>query len=300
MLKLIILGTGTVTKKVVERCLETKQICLLGCIPDESVDKESIEKYIQYVSDLGIEVLELSNESLQKADLIFSPEYRKIIPSEFTRKYSFVNCHGGILPYYRGFAANAWAIMNGSNEIGYTFHEVNEKLDDGKIYFVDRIPLKETQTYSDVHDEMVRRIVENAPKVLLDIYEKKIEGFTQIGKRIYCNRFSPKMGEIKDFNVEAEYIYRLYRCMAKPLGTGIYFNYKGSRYNVDKVDLGKNREVDDYIGIPGKIVNIENEELWIKTQDNVIIFSGITDEKRNSVKIDDCFRNGNQLGVFNL
>lgn len=295
MLNLLILGTGSVTLGVVAQCLADEEIHVVGVIPDGSVDPESNAQFAEKVKQLNVPVLDFCEESFQEADMIFSPEYRKIVPGEYTRKYKFINCHGGILPYYRGFAANAWAIMNGSDEIGYSFHEVNEKLDDGVIYFVDRIKLLPEQTYADVHHEMVQRIIMNAPVVLKEVHQGSQTGVKQTGKRIYCTRFSPEMGNISDFHVPSDYIYRLYKCMAKPLGTGLYFMFKGTRYNVDRVALGSAYDIDDYIGIPGKIVNIEDNALWVKTQDNVIVFSAITDETGNPVDVYRVFRNGNKL-----
>lgn len=295
MLNLVILGTGSVTLGVIEKCLADKEINVVGVVTDNSISQEENASFVAKVMQLNVPILEFSEETFQQANIIFSPEYRRIIPREYAKKYRFINCHGGILPYYRGFAANAWAIMNGSDEIGYSFHEVNEKLDDGVIYFVDRIKLAPTQTYADVHHEMVRRIIMNAPVVLKEVHQGSRTGIKQVGKRIYCTRFSPAMGNISDFNVPSNYIYRLYKCMAKPLGTGLYFLFKGSRYNIDHVTMGSAFDIDDYIGVPGKIVNIENGALWVKTQDNVIVFSGITDEVGNSVDVHRVFRNGNQL-----
>lgn len=295
MLNLIILGTGSVTLGVIKQCLTDKDIHVVGVVADSSVSQEDSTAFIAEVAQLNVPILDFSEETFQQTDIIFSPEYRKIIPGQYTRKYRFINCHGGILPYYRGFAANAWAIMNGADEIGYSFHEVNEKLDDGVIYFVDRIELEPSQTYADVHPEMMRRIIANAPVVLKEIFRGERPGVKQRGKRIYCTRFSPEMGNIHDFHVKASHIYRLHKCMAKPLGTGLYFLFKGTRYNINCVTLGSTRNVDDYIGIPGKIVNIENYELWVKTEDNVIIFSEITDEAGSPVEVERIFKNGNKL-----
>lgn len=295
MLRLIILGTGNVSFRVIKRCLQNNEIQLIGAIPDVSVNEEILTLYQKNVAELGVPLMQLCEENLKKVDLIFMPEYRQVLPRFLTEKYHFVNCHGGILPYYRGFAANAWAIMNGSDEIGYSFHRVNEKLDDGVIYFVDRIKMSPEETYSDVHERMVESIVEHAPYILQEIYQGKRKGVQQEGKRIYCNRFSPKMGNITNFDVDAQYILRLHKCMAKPLGTGLYFNYKGKRYNINKLDLGQNRDIDNYIGIPGKVVNIENNELWIKTKDNVVIITELTNENGETIRVDEHFKNGNQL-----
>src|SRR5947207_4018340 len=39
-----------------------------------------------------------------------------------TSRLGFLNCHGGLLPRYRGNACLNWAILNGEKEIGVTVH----------------------------------------------------------------------------------------------------------------------------------------------------------------------------------
>lgn len=44
-----------------------------------------------------------------------------------------VNCHGALLPKYRGLMPSFWTLANGECEGGVSVHFVNEKLDDGPI-----------------------------------------------------------------------------------------------------------------------------------------------------------------------
>ncbi|MCS3855303.1 methionyl-tRNA formyltransferase [Salinibacter ruber] len=46
-----------------------------------------------------------------------------------------VNYHYSILPAYRGKFSLFWQWYNNADKIGFTFHEVNEKIDDGNIVF---------------------------------------------------------------------------------------------------------------------------------------------------------------------
>ena len=61
--------------------------------------------------------------------------------------------------------------------------------------------------------------------------------------------------------------------------------------------MGSNREICDYIGIPGKVVNIENNELWVKTKDNVIILGDICDINDNIVNLNAIFTIGCEIAV---
>jgi methionyl-tRNA formyltransferase len=44
-----------------------------------------------------------------------------------------VNCHGALLPKYRGLMPSFWTLANGETEGGTSVHFVNEKIDDGPI-----------------------------------------------------------------------------------------------------------------------------------------------------------------------
>ena len=298
-IRVLVLGTGTATKAFIARNNENEYIEIIGIILDQAVPEEGRIEFLRELNmllDEQIAVMSLSEEDLKKADIVFSPEYRRIIPKELTEQFCFVNCHGGILPKWRGFSANAWAIMNGETEIGFSLHRVRAGLDDGEIYYVKRINIDDEQTYADVHNYMLDSIVEDTPKVLFEIANRTIIGIKQPNEGFaYCNRFTQAMGNLKAFEDSSDYYVNLWRCMARPLGTGVWFEYKEKKYVVNKVESGKKYGVIDYRGIPGKVVNISERKLWVKTKDNVVILSDIFVD---GVRIDvlKLFKNGNQIG----
>lgn len=271
-MKLIIMSTGEVTLQIVKRLVLQDTIKLMGVVLDESVNKDYLRLFCEELKKIGVKVLPACDESFCSADAIFVCEYRKLIEANWVERYMFINCHAGILPKWRGFSANAWAIMNGENEIGYTFHRMDCEMDSGEIYYTKKMSIKKMETYADIHDKLLNSIIEDVLKVVPEIVSGKLEGHVQYGERCYGHKFRPEYGELKNFDIKAEYIYNLYRCMAKPLGTGLYFFYKGEKVEVKKVALGKEENVCDYLGIPGKVVNRDDKNrLWVKTRDNVVI-----------------------------
>lgn len=296
--KVIILGTGEATYRFIAKNYVSEHLDIMGVILDPSVCEKDRNHFVERLHDSvgnDLNVYAFSEENLKKCELIFSPEYRKIIPKRYTEKFLMINCHGGILPKWRGFAANAWAIMNGEKEIGYSIHRVSDKLDDGEIYFVKRISIEGEKTYADVHQEMVESISNDVPQVLYDIVRNNRKGVIQQGESFaYCTKFQPQMGNLSQFDKNAEYYVNLYKCMAKPLGTGIYFCHNGVRYDIGKIEHGKKYNSLNYIGTPGKIVNIEENKLWVKTQDNVIVLSDISSEGQE-IEVPIFFINGMSL-----
>lgn len=297
-IKVVVLGTGRATQAFIEKNMVNPYVEIIGLILDLSINKEERKVFVSELRKTirDIEILDFQKINFTHADIIFSSEYRKIIPAEITEKYLIVNCHGGLLPKWRGFAANAWAIMNGAEEIGYSIHRVREELDAGEIYYVKHIPILPEETYSDVHEIMIDSIVNDVPKVLYDIAMGNIQGQLQDGKEVaYCTRFHSAMGELKDFQNVSQYYVNLHRCMAKPLGTGIYFINKERKFTVNQVEHGKKYGVCNYMAVPGKIVNIIDNQLWVKTQDNIVVLSGIYLDGVK-IRVADFFRNGMDIG----
>lgn len=294
-MKTILLGTGDMTLRVLEEMLKDSRIDFMGVINDSSISESQIVYYNDKIEEMGGKILEYNEEVFASADIIFSCEYRKRIPLEFVKRYKFVNCHGGILPKYRGSSANAWAIMNGETEVGYTIHFMDERLDNGDILYVGRFPILEEQTYADVYEEIFGDMVSRICDVLVDSYTQKIVPIKQNSYGVYCSRFYPNLGDLRDFEKTSKDIYNLYRCMAKPHGSGVYFIHKEKKYYIGKMQLGKEFGIENYVGIPGKVVNCEGDSIWVKTQDNIVILSEIRNESGERIE-DGHFIIGNKFG----
>ena len=61
-----------------------------------------------------------------------------------------VNCHGALLPRYRGLMPSFWTLANGEREGGVSVHFVNEKLDDGPIVVQRRYRIHDHDSLEDV------------------------------------------------------------------------------------------------------------------------------------------------------
>lgn len=293
-MKLLILGSGELLLNLIDELDKYPEIELIG-VCNLGFRKNVTDWTKQELNVKNVHTFDLDLGALQRADMVLSFNCSVILPNEIVTNVNIINVHVGILPKYRGNSANTWAIMNGEKYIGFTIHKMVEMLDAGDIYHVEKIPIDSKSTYSDVYDELMTSIVEKTPAVILGIHEGEIHPQIQDEEFIYCTMFSKEMGNIRDFHVKSSYIRNLYRCMARPHGSGVYFFKNGDMYETRKVLLGKDCGVCDYVGIPGKIVNIYENMLWIKTEDNVIIFGDIVDTYGNAVDVPSVFKNGQKL-----
>ena len=275
---IVVLGTGNVVLEMIRLFQRREEILIRGVILDESSDVDVKERFKKDIGHLELECIQFEDLDTIQFDMVFTCEYRKIIPAHLVNKYLFINVHAGVLPKYRGSNANAWAIINGEKEIGYSIHQMNADIDAGKLFYVYKQHIDENQTYGDVHDELIRHMITMMPVNIIKILNGELKGEEQEEKYILCEHFRKSDGIIRDYNICSQYLYNLYRCFAKPLGTGIYFIYKKKHYEVGKVIMGIHYGVQDYVGFPGRIVNINKKEIWIKTKDNIICFGDLKEQ----------------------
>jgi len=66
------------------------------------------------------------------------------------------NLHGSLLPKYRGAAPINWAIINGETESGVTTFKLKHEIDTGNILFQQKVPIHETTTAGELHDELMK------------------------------------------------------------------------------------------------------------------------------------------------
>lgn len=293
--KIVIASTGNVTLQIIDNINKHTGLYIAGVIVDETVESEKLQWFYQEIEKRNLKIITFQDLVHINPAAVFACEYRKIIDPEWVNQYLFLNLHAGILPVYRGFNANAWAIINGSSEIGYTIHKMNESFDSGDIYYVYRMEIKECQTYGDVHGKLLNHMIENAGKILERILRGEITSSKQEGGYILCEHLRRQDGELKNFDVDSSYLYNLYRCFARPLGTGVYFFYRGHKYETRRVRCGTYYGVVDYIAFPGRIVNVTEDEIWIKTKNNVICFGEIFDSNEKAISTRN-FQIGSNLG----
>ena len=75
-----------------------------------------------------------------------------------------INCHGGLLPKYRGLMPSFWTLANGEREGGVTVHYVDGKIDNGPILLQRRYTIHPRDTL----EEVMARGKDLAAEALID------------------------------------------------------------------------------------------------------------------------------------
>ena len=84
----------------------------------------------------------------QRADVAIVLAYGRILPPAVLAAPArgCLNLHASILPRYRGAAPINWAIVRGETETGMSLMQMDEGLDTGPVFTVQRIPIGENET----------------------------------------------------------------------------------------------------------------------------------------------------------
>ncbi len=156
-------------------------------------------------------------ELLTKKTLIISPSNNYLFPAKIisNRNAKIINFHNALLPDLPGRNAPSWAIYEGKDYTGITWHYVAEDIDTGDIIVQKKCKISaDTKAY-----ELVAMQMKMAADAFIECYESVLTGTVQTRKQhIDANRKLYKSYEIPGggyFNLDdpPEKIYRLLRSM---------------------------------------------------------------------------------------
>lgn len=151
-----------------------------------------------------------------KPDIICSIYYRYIISNEVIEycKKRIFNLHPSILPNYRGCSSITWAIINGEEFTGFTYHYVDLGIDTGSIIIQKKIKI---QSF-DSQISLYYKVMIEALNYFNDAFEFVInnkKGIIQKEKANYYPRGVPYNGEISK-NWDKTKTERFIRAMIHP------------------------------------------------------------------------------------
>lgn len=122
-----------------KNCYTVKAVAKKYGVPvSEAVDVNS-EEFLAHLREKGVQfIVSISGTQL----------YRKKLREQ--TKYGIVNCHGALLPKYRGLMPSFWTLANNEQEGGTSVHFVDAKLDNGPIVVQRKYRIWSHDTLEDV------------------------------------------------------------------------------------------------------------------------------------------------------
>ena len=108
-------------------------------VPVQVAGDVNAESFRSMLRDEGVEfIVSISGTQL----------YRKALRQQ--TEFGIVNCHGALLPKYRGLMPSFWTLANGEKEGGVSVHYVDAKLDNGPIIVQKRYSIHPHDTLEDI------------------------------------------------------------------------------------------------------------------------------------------------------
>jgi len=126
--------------------------------------------------------------------------YGKILPKRLLDLPPFggVNVHGSVLPFYRGASPISAAIAAGEKETGVTIMKMDEKMDEGPVLAIKRIPVED----EDTTDTLSRRLSDLAAELIAPTMKLYLEGNLQPAPQDHSKASYTKILDREDGRVD--------------------------------------------------------------------------------------------------
>lgn len=230
-------------------------------------------------------------------DYLFSIDNFQLLSNEILRapRKLTINFHDGPLPAYAGSNVTAWAIINGEDKHGVTWHIATERADAGDILKQEIFPLSNNETTFSSNAKCLEISLKLFGELIDELSEGKLEPVKQdLSKRSFFPLWKrPNAGGTFDFTKSAEELFNLWR----GLNYGNYFNplCLPKIYLGDRVFLFERAKIIDEIphNIACSIIGFDENYLSIMTSTRVIKVENLYDLDGEKIKISDLFKKYN-------
>ena len=133
--------------------------------------------------------------------------FGRLIKPHVLDKVPMVNLHFSLLPRWRGAAPVERAILAGDTETGVCLMQLEEGLDTGPVYAVERVPIGSEETA----DELRARLVAIGTRMLVERLDGELGDPTpQVGEPSYAAKIAPDELRL-DWTQPAEHLHRVTR-----------------------------------------------------------------------------------------
>lgn len=203
-----------------------------GCKALELLLQEGHEVYVytheteNYIADLeglcikknvkySVERIEVDNLPFVP-DMICSIYYRWLIKQDIIDIVhgKIFNLHPALLPKYRGCSSITWAMINGEEECGFTFHYIDAGCDTGNIILQKSIKIEDFDTQLTLYNRVMFESMNYFLEVV-HLVDSGYEGKVQQGIATNYKRGCPMDGKIT-LQMDDEMKERFVRAMCYP------------------------------------------------------------------------------------
>lgn len=250
----------------------------------EAARKSMLRKFsnLKTAEDLNLQVNSKGNYILDplKNNVIIFAGYKPIVPNNVLLNNNCINIHYSLLPAYRGLHSVVWAILNDEDYLGLTIHQMSEYIDDGDIIHQFSLINDRVKTSSEYMGLLNDYIYCNLGDIISRYIKEQITPIPQ-NKKFASWVGRRNLDDCKiDFEKPISFQKRFFRALTKPYPLP-WVSSKGKKYIATQVDFYENKTKCHN----GRILNIDNEGIWVKCLDGYIIFREMRDESNNIIDL---------------
>jgi methionyl-tRNA formyltransferase len=276
-MRVVFIGTVQFSLKVLEKLLSIKANIVGVCTKKESFFNSDFADLVPLCENNEIPYIQTedinSNNNIKwikdlKPDIIFCFGWSSLINEELLMlpPMGIIGYHPSKLPMNRGRHPLIWALVLGLKESASTFFFMRKGVDDGDILSQEIFKIEYEDDAMSIYNKVINIALIQIEKFLPQLEQNKYLRTKQ--NHTISNTWRKRNiidGQI-DFKMNSYSIYNLVRALSKPY-IGAHINYKNQHISIWKVEeVVFNQSNIEY----GKIIEIENNTILIKTYDGAI------------------------------
>tara|TARA_B100002052_G_scaffold186518_1_gene169903 strand:+ start:6096 stop:6983 length:888 start_codon:yes stop_codon:yes gene_type:complete len=237
---------------------DLSDLALINKIPYKFVKSINDENILTWIKNLSPDVIYCFGWSeLIKNKLLSIP------------KYGIIGYHPAKLPQNRGRHPIIWALVLGLNETASTFFKMDASADSGDIISQEILQISKSDDAKRLYDKLTSLAKKQVNVFSKELIDKNITYSKQSNlKTNYWRKRDKNDGKI-NFSSNSKTIYNLVRALTKPY-VGAHLVYNNEEIKVWKCTIGPNKDSNLE---PGKILEVKNSKILIKTADKSILIT---------------------------
>ena len=213
-------------------------------------------------------------------DLILVVAYGLLLPKDILElpKFGCVNIHASLLPRWRGASPMEHAIMSGDENIGISYMEMSQGLDEGPVYEMHECPLEQNDTLSKVEEKFIQLSEKKLVSFLDNLESGTINHQAQDEtKATFSPKIDKRLLQIDWQGNSSTEIIRKINALSSKYGTHTFLG--GKRI---KIHRAQNFESD--VNLDPGYISIKDDQLVVFCKDaSAILIEQVQMEGKNKV-----------------
>ena len=277
-MKIAVIGSVKFSEDILIKLIELKQNIVGVCTKSSSKFNSDHEDLSKICNSYNIPVIQTKDINqkivvdwfrVRVPDVVFCCGWSQIIkrPMLNVPTYGIIGYHPTLLPANRGRHPIIWTLALGLKETGSTFFLMDDKIDEGAIISQVKINVSSDDNAQSLYNKITLVACNQLQGILSGLKDNKILITKQ---NINSSNFWRKRTDLDgmiDWRMSSETIYNLVRALSKPYPGAYALGKNQSKIIIWKVQVNNDNHTNFE---PGKIIDITNDNLIVKTSDSSI------------------------------